>query len=820
MAGSPDELVRSILVEDEDASDAWVNVLVPPRPDRELEKLLDLKLKDGPEGFQPGPLDQALLGSVCWFVRRHVPHGAKQALVIQLPRGRHDVAMLIGFAVQVLRLHALSQPHRQGAAEAFAGSVFVSAMDTGVQSRLDEIGLPGTGLQGLAEALRVFRVRADGRLVTPQKATVPYRTERNRMLYHNIRVGYPELRGEADGFAIIDRTSIRNLDTFQRTLDWTDQHEARRWIVVCELGDHEPIDALESAGVGTVVLPVVPEVITTLRENLGTGRPFTALSTNALAWQPRPDVRVEIVEAETLDERLRHSYGMLAQARQIGEDMPPQLVSVARLLAGISRCADRVSAYNQAAVEDHRSRSLRTSVKLLERRGDTFRGGGPWRRFGQTSWARLRDYALQAYEQLVQHEPKYHALINVIDRLLREDHRMAVRVRTSSRAAARSLRGTLGGEHPNWIRSGKVTVEPWSALLPWATSPVTDILVAPPPRYLAPLLFSGEATRRIILTYPSEVQLVARAYEDEATASTQALENFCQKLHISTAPAVAVLCAPSVPATLRSSRVSQPASPSVDLKRALEGARMLADVDEEQEEVPRSSTGRASLFEEAVTLLPVALASGVTWWLEKDAAVETLIGEKYHHRLAHQLQAGDQVIVPRGEGREALFSRLVAAAHRDADVMTLDLLLGRFRRACVEAHRRAGNNWAELTRQLERAGCSATTQARQWADGSTIAPADPEDVKRVAQLAGDTVLSEGWAEVATIARELRGLHQRVGHLISGAMADLASGGGPNLQRIEEELGDRAEVLDEFVIDTVKAVGAASTRPASDSGMIA
>lgn len=795
-------------------ADGWIDVLVPATPDGEMGRLLDLKLRDGKVNFQPGPLDQAILGATTWFVRRAVRGDRDQALVVQLPRGQHDVAMLIGFAVQLLRLHALDRG--RGTAEAFRGSVLMSAMDTGVQARLDTLGLPGTPLNGLAAALKVCRVRADGRLVTDEGSTVPFRPGRARMLYHNTRVGWPTLTREGDGFAVVDRTSIGNPDTYSHALRWASDHGVRRWIVVADLADEEAVRRLEDQGIQATVLPVVAETIDALQRNLGTSDTFTLLSTNAIAWQPRPDVRVEQCEATELDKLLRHSYGLLARARQIDAEFPPQLVSVARLLAGVSRCADRVLSYNQAAVEDHRARSLKSEANVLARRGDRFSGGAKFRVFGQTSWAQLRDSALQAYRLLQEQEPKYHQLIGLIDLLLREQDE-PIRIRTASRAAARGLTATLRDEHPAWLHGERVTVLPWSQVMPWATGPITDVLVAPPPRYRAGLLFSGESTRRFVLAYPSEVALLRSAYEEAAARSSEDLEEFCRRLSLDVAPRVTALCSPDVPveATVTGNSTRDV---TIDFERALLGARLLADVAEDEEPVePMARTGR--LFEATVPLLPVQLASGGTWWLSPDAPVETLIGEKYHHRLASQLRAGDQVIVPRGDGREALFSRLVAAAHRGADVTLLDTLLGRFRRACVEAYNKAGQNWAELNRRLDAAGCNATTQARAWADGSTIAPADPEDVRIVAELAGDSGLASGWQEVATIAQELRRLHQKVGHLISRALVDLSRGDGDNLRKVEELLGDRAEVLDEFILDQVTSVGPAQQRPESDMGMI-
>ena len=65
--------------------------------------------------------------------------------------------------------------------------------------------------------------------------------------------------------------------------------------------------------------------------------------------------------------------------------------------------------------------------------------------------------------------------------------------------------------------------------------------------------------------------------------------------------------------------------------------------------------------------------------------MEALVADKVTYLRPHDLRPGMVVVVPRGEGREELFSRLVAAAHQREDMQAFEVLFRRWRDACWEA---------------------------------------------------------------------------------------------------------------------------------------
>jgi hypothetical protein len=255
----------------------------------------------------------------------------------------------------------------------------------------------------------------------------------------------------------------------------------------------------------------------------------------------------------------------------------------------------------------------------------------------------------------------------------------------------------------------------------------------------------------------------------------------------------------------------------VDFDRVVENA---TEVFGEFEPIEDTDTRLPSDSGIPIELIPVALEDGSIWWLADGDAVGVVAVEKYRHRLVADLRPGDLVVVPRGEGREELFSRLVEAVHGTGDVRDLDFMLARFRKACVTVYEKAGNNWAEAKRRMQAKNASAWHQIRAWAEGSTIAPGDPSDVKIVAELAGDEELYRAWRNISAVAGEVRRLHRKIGHLVSAALREMVEGQGPNLESVRSQLpADVSEILDEFVVRRIVSVGEPDMKPSNYHGIV-
>jgi len=260
-----------------------------------------------------------------------------------------------------------------------------------------------------------------------------------------------------------------------------------------------------------------------------------------------------------------------------------------------------------------------------------------------------------------------------------------------------------------------------------------------------------------------------------------------------------------------------------DLRLDVDFDRIVTNATEAADAIATDTTaGRNHIIPagESIDLCSLVLDDQTIWWLSEDDAIGTLIQERYRHRLVSDLRPGDLIVVPRGEGREELFSRLVEAMHTSGDVKDLDFMLARFRKACATLYRSSGNNWAAVGRQMKAAKASAWFQTQAWAEGETIAPDDPSDVKVVAKLAGDDQLLLGWRGVSAVAKEVRGLHVRLGRIVSKALSEAVEGEGPNLAKVRSALSDDVvEILDEFVIRRIVHIGALEPKPSNFHGIV-
>jgi hypothetical protein len=210
---------------------------------------------------------------------------------------------------------------------------------------------------------------------------------------------------------------------------------------------------------------------------------------------------------------------------------------------------------------------------------------------------------------------------------------------------------------------------------------------------------------------------------------------------------------------------------------------------------------------------PVTLEPGDTvYWLPANARVEVFVGNRYTTVEATNLTSGMKLLIPRGETRDELYQRLQQAASRDTDVMTVGILLARFRKAVWSLYDQAGS-WDEVARGLRTRGSSVTNgqTCRLWATGDAIAPDDVEDIRRVGWLTRNQALTaeRAWEHLGTLADELRRLHRELGRLLSAAIAEAASGDhGSAIGKLSELCAgiDPAEILEEFEVRQARFVG--------------
>lgn len=486
-----------------------------------------------------------------------------------------------------------------------------------------------------------------------------------------------------------------------------------------------------------------------------------------------------------------------------------------RIVYGLSRLLATVDEYNQWAALDYRTVALSTLIHDLEGRGYGGTFSGPWGPFGEGRWPELRLDVLRLYELVREENPKLYALAYALDQVAADHAGTDVIIRVPSEAGGLALEVVLGELAPEHKPNGtNLRCLPWSERLPWAPTPLVEIQPGALPPSRMPALWSAESTYQLYLAYPFEIDLLNAGIRRVAGIQESAMTETIGRLRLE-----------RLARHRPQEEIDVALAFDVDPRPATKGLAISVDVNVRVLFEPLDDEAEA-----ADVTAPGALAAGVTvegralilepdgstWWIREGRQVEALVAQRVTYLGLDEIRRGTVVIVPRGEGREELFGRLVSAAHRTEAMQAFEVLFRRWRDACLHVYRGSGT-WRGVEDRLREEGSSVTWQSpRTWALGTVIGPDDPEDVRRIGRLSGDTLIEVQYRRLAAMAGEVRGLHAKLGRLLSAAMAEALDRGGPNLEALTKLLGaDASELLDEFELRAVRSIGNVQMIPVSD-----
>lgn len=731
--------------------------------------------------------------------------GSSTLTRLEIPRGAHDIAVVFAFEAQLARLRELRESQGQKRrSTAVNGSIVVIGTDTAVHARLGQVSVEGTPL----EHLRVHRIRSDGRLVASGSGPLSFQPGRGELLYLNTRIGWPQLSGERDGLTIIDRTSFGSPDLLDAAIQWAQKHGARHIVV---LHDHGNLEAQRSATarwiVDGVTLAALDPPISVLQRG---AQPASGLTLSRLLSGKQPTLGIARVEAPDFEALSATIHGHILAARQIGKQLPYPLFAAARMLSLSNVLAGQVRTYDRAAAMIPRLQPLRDLARAVEK-GDN-RLQGPWAGYRETRFAALRADVIRLFSALEQSNPKFEALVFLLDDLQRRRPRPSMVIRVTDDAAAFALEEDLLEFDP--ALTDGVRFVSFRHRLNWDPSGLVEVLAGLPAPWRREAIWSGEARERIVLAYGWEANVLGSIAANEAKRVRAHVPP--RLASVSMEPAAAV----SVPVVFHhEQRVVE--GEVVPRKFDIDLTAIIADVEPEIEPYGTGAAGEQRglgtwpVLVRAVTLDP----DGAVWLVPEGLDVEVLVGPKFRRLPASDLVHGAEVLVPRGSGRESLFARALAMIEGHGTYTDVEFVLGRWRRACRALLEKAGTP-ERARRMLHEEGATTFTQLEAWADGSTLAPNDYEDMARVARLAGDEWLNRNWKRVAMLVRQIRGSHIRLGQTISGAMREAIHGRGPNLESLAELLGvDAASILDEFAVRIVRSVSAPLRVPAAIAGSV-
>jgi hypothetical protein len=795
---------------------SYVDVLVPPTPNPQdlTERLRALSVRDGGQRIDPGPLDEAT-----FHLSRMVLGATEAKFWLELPGGQHDLPVMLGLYLQILRGGRRMYGHFDGMG--FAGPIVVIGLNTNLTERLRRIKV---GSQSLSEALSAQRIRADGQVTDLRGTISPARAWGDGLLYLNTSLGWPSLPGVRLGAAIIDRGSFRNPETLQRAIAWAESHGARRLLVVAPLGVQ---DRLPDEGDGWVRWPWTPGLRQDILYELGNAaRPCGPLSSNALLAAPPAPLGMAVYRAPALSATRRRCLAGVAVARRVQGDFPRAVTDCVRLINHLDQLWGSVGTANKWSVFDARAPSVATLARSVgQSRGDDF--FGPWHQFGESYWPELRRNTLDLANLLGEYNPRLDLLLVLLDWAKANRAHSGIVVRTATPSLAQALRQDLLLARPSLtaylsdadVESSPLRVLPYKQHLPWACRTSLQIHLGSPPPWRRSDFVSGEASEHLVAIESEDVAWMRSIASACNTQWAADLSDANERLSLCGVPErqwsepLIILgpmgldsrgddVEPTVPYT-------KPALDLMSLFASFDEAIEAVGADDSDQPIEESGPSRQRM----VTALPVTLSpDDAMYWLPIDARAEVLAGSRYTRVAASELTPGMTLLIPRGETREELYQRLQKAAYLDGDVMAVEMMLARFRAAVRDIHDRT-QAWDEVAKLLQSRGSSVTSgqTCRAWATGDIIAPDDVQDIRRVGWLAdSDYLLSDrAWARLGKVAEELRRLHRSLGRLLSRAIGEAASGQrGPAIIELSELCRgiDPAELLEEFDLRRIKSLG--------------
>jgi hypothetical protein len=785
-------------------------ILVPYLEGDPLEELAHTKFIDDGADVPVTPADQLLMS----FARRM--RSERRWGVVLLPRCRNRVALLLAITSHLLRA---------GSQLTSSGPVVFVGMDVDVGEQLRRLKVDRRRRMGLADGnpLSLHRLRHAGDLAPVIGSEV--RPADRSLVYLNLRVGQPELVSSPP-LVIIDATSAESPRSRSKAFEWARARQVAGVVVVGDIGDGSLRDQISASNPGSgsdgpscgdepLELHLTDAVAGDLIATLGRAKPSSsALSTASMMSAARTDVTVHPAGDVELNDAIASAFRDLA-VRPAGP-IPGELDTTLSLLRNGLRLAARVPEYKTACVDNPRPGELPVP-RLLDREIRDL--GGRWGSWQTARLGGLRQAVRTVWRCLEEANPKLLALWQVLDALAREGGDGVIAIRCHSRAAAAATLVSLS--------SGERTerqMSLWDQLRDrvricrmkdrFAAGELqAQVLTAPPPPWLFSLLTGIEADKTIVIGYEAELRALARGgrrwAEDTGRANDRTARALCAET-----PEAPVSSVPDLGSAVGSD-ASAFELPELSLAQVLDAAATALEEDRSPH-VPSHSTLLPG--ESGRRCAPVRLDDGRTWWCPDEEGAPPLvvigIDGKPTNTPLRELQAGDHILVPAGEGAESIHARLLAATRTNADVQALDLILKQFRVAAKAVLDRAATN-EEAYDVLEQAGATAPRQLAAWASGKTIAPRDPGDVEAVFRAAGRACPDLGL--IYSVADALRSLSRSLGGFIA------AAAGGRTAEAVEhlrDLVGPAAEeLLDEFVVVVVTDVGAGRSVPSSLAGRL-
>lgn len=169
---------------------------------------------------------------------------------------------------------------------------------------------------------------------------------------------------------------------------------------------------------------------------------------------------------------------------------------------------------------------------------------------------------------------------------------------------------------------------------------------------------------------------------------------------------------------------------------------------------------------------------------------------KVEERFVRALRVGDTALIIPSQPRQSLYTLIISRVHQHPSIELHLALLRRWREELQSGFQR----WAKQHRdpvsrlhaELTRAGSTVTSTLalRFWLNGSTLCPADVDDVLRVAEVLDLPFVRSRYRQIENAASRIRGLHRGLSNRLNRWLNDQAraSGDSHDAEVIDPALG--------------------------------
>ena len=774
-----------------------VDALLPNRTDAPLDDISYAKFTDRGVKVALSGVDLLLVA----MARRVLTDRAVgSSAVALLPRARHRSALLLA-----ITSHILCRQDPVG----FRGPVVLIGLDIDLVEQLRHLSVEGYRRMGLhaGNPLSAHRLTRDG-TVQPLIGSDVRDVDRT-LIYFNTRVGQPTLRAGSP-LVILDGTSVTNPGPRARALAWALDQGPAGLIAIGDLGDDGLVESLTKLGQVPTVIALTRPVATNLVEIFNCAAPPESMLSSMAMLGDLTKVEIHRVVDAELNEAIAHAYHAVAAKPPV--PMPRPLQVPINLWRNGVRLAARVGDYKAACAMNPRPGEM-PSLNWLGRMDPQL--PPEWKAWKATRWGTLRVSVTTIWRLLEEECPKLTRLWGVLDQVSR-DCDGGILIRCHSRAAAIATRTSLssGDRSPAqidlWNDIGdRVRFATFKDRLPSGTFDAQILTGAPPP-WLFSIFLSTEARATHVILYEAEEATLRRTAGRIMESLNGWQHAACRTLGAAAEkPSNSPL--PEHPPHEVARAEALLHLPRLSLSDVLDVASSVMDPEESGDASSPLTAGSSTQ-----KCIPVTLEDGRVWWSVVDDGasrpVVVVTAGGHENRLVSDLRTGDQIVVPVGEGTESIYARLVALAHGDDDVKALDLILSQFRTVARELLDRGR---ADAIAAVRIAGAAAPDQLPHWAEGTTIAPHNPEDVAAVFAAAGRP--QPNLSLIYAVADALRSLNRVIGRFL----AAITRGAGEDaVAKLRSLVGDTAlELIDEFELARVRSVGTVQEVSATIAGTI-